>query len=131
VPPAGPGLPGPAPPRRPRLRARAQAKGLAAAQNQFLKGASEEADADELRAAVSDALCRSQQRLAQFKEVVPSIEAVEGGMTKCAGARARAAASDGAQGGRAWPDGVRRRRAATASGCSSRRSGAARWRSWC
>jgi len=96
--------PAPAVPARPRCAAatdalalttrRAQAKGLAAAQNQFLKGASEEADADELRAAVSDALCRSQQRLAQFKEVVPSIEAVEGGMTKCARARRRAAARD-------------------------------------
>lgn len=44
----------------------------------------EEADADELRMAVSDALCRSQERLKQFGEVVPSIEAVEGGLPKCA-----------------------------------------------
>ena len=61
-----------------------QAKGLAAGQGTFLSADTEEADADELRMAVSDALCRSQERLKQFGEVVPSIEAVEGGLPKCA-----------------------------------------------
>lgn len=61
-----------------------QAKGLAAGQGTYLSADTEEADADELRAAVSDALCRNQARLKHFQEVVPSIEALEGGMRKCA-----------------------------------------------
>ena len=63
---------------------RAQAKGLAHGKGQFLGGGAEEADADELRGAVADALCRGPERLKTFKEVVPSIEAVEGGMGRCA-----------------------------------------------
>lgn len=60
-----------------------QAKGLAHGKGQFLGGPAEEADADELRGAVADALCRGPERLRTFREVVPSIEAVEGGMGRC------------------------------------------------
>ena len=59
-----------------------QAKGLAHAKGQFVGGEAEEKDADELRMAVSDALCRSPQRLKSFSEVLPSIESIEGGLRK-------------------------------------------------
>jgi hypothetical protein len=59
-----------------------QAKGLAHAKGQFVGGQIEEQDADELRMAVSDALCRGPERLKAFKEVLPSIEAFEGGLTR-------------------------------------------------
>ena len=59
-----------------------QAKGLAHAKGQFVGGEAEERDADELRMAVSDALCRSPQRLKSFSEVLPSIESIEGGLRK-------------------------------------------------
>ena len=62
----------------------AQAKGLAHGKGEYLGGKPEEADADELRRAVADALCRGPERLKQFKEVVPSIEAVEGGLGRWA-----------------------------------------------
>ncbi|CAL8462045.1 g1576 [Coccomyxa elongata] len=61
---------------------RALAKGLAHAKGQFLGGGAEEADADELRRAVADALCRGPERLNSFKEVLPSIEAFEGGLRR-------------------------------------------------
>lgn len=60
-----------------------QAKGLAHAKGEFLGGRTEEADADELRRAVADALCRGPERLRSFKEVLPSIEAFEGGLRRC------------------------------------------------
>ena len=60
-----------------------QAKGLAHAKGEFLGGRTEEADADELRRAVVDALCRGPERLRSFKEVLPSIEAFEGGLRRC------------------------------------------------
>lgn len=59
-----------------------QAKGLAHGKGQFLGGGAEEADADELRRAVADALCRGPERLSSFKEVLPSIEAFEGGLRR-------------------------------------------------
>lgn len=59
-----------------------QAKGLAHAKGQFVGGQAEEQDADELRKAVSDALCRGPERLKTFKEVLPSIEAIEGGLRR-------------------------------------------------
>ena len=59
-----------------------QAKGLAHAKGQFVGGEAEEQDADELRLAVSDALCRSPQRRKSFSEVLPSIESLEGGLRK-------------------------------------------------
>ena len=65
-----------------------QAKGLAHGKGQFLGGPAEEADADELRRAVADALCRGPERLKQFREVVPSIEAVEGGLGRRAAGQA-------------------------------------------
>jgi len=55
---------------------------LAHAKGQFVGGKTEEKDADELRMAVSDALCRGPERLKTFKEVLPSIEAIEGGLRR-------------------------------------------------
>ncbi|EIE25014.1 cysteine proteinase [Coccomyxa subellipsoidea C-169] len=61
---------------------RAMVKGLARAKGEFVGGRTEEADADELRRAVADALCRGPERLRSFKEVLPSIEAFEGGLRR-------------------------------------------------
>ena len=61
---------------------RVQAKGLAHAKGQFVGGKTEEKDADELRLAVADALCRGPERLKTFKEVLPSIESIEGGLRR-------------------------------------------------
>lgn len=55
---------------------------MAHAKGQFVGGQAEEQDADELRKAVSDALCRGPERLKTFKEVLPSIEAIEGGLRR-------------------------------------------------
>ncbi len=57
-----------------------QVKGLAHAKGEFVGGRTEETDADELRRAVADALCRGPERPRSFKEVLSSIEAFEGGL---------------------------------------------------
>lgn len=59
-----------------------QARGLAHGKGEYLGKAAEQQDADELRQAVSDALCRGPERLKQFKEVLPSIDAFEGGLNR-------------------------------------------------
>lgn len=64
------------------ISATVQAKGLAHTKGEFLGAGAEEADADELRLAVADVLCRGPERLKKFKEVLPSIEAFEGGLRR-------------------------------------------------
>lgn len=59
-----------------------QVRGMAANQGLFLNAKEEVEDADELRLAVSDALCRSSQRRRLFQEAVDSIEHAEGGLKK-------------------------------------------------
>lgn len=56
---------------------------MAHTKGQFVGGKIEEKDADELRLAVADALCRGPERLKTFKEVLPSIETIEGGLRRC------------------------------------------------
>lgn len=56
-----------------------QAKGLAHNQGGHVAGVRETEAADELRLAVHDALCRSEQRRKQFEEVEYSIDHLEGG----------------------------------------------------
>jgi hypothetical protein len=55
---------------------------MAANQGLYLNEKDEVTDADELRLAVSDALCRRPERRRQFQEVVDSIEHTEGGIRK-------------------------------------------------
>ena len=56
---------------------------MAHTKGQFVGGKTEEKDADELRLAVADALCRGPERLNTFKEVMHTIDAIEGGLQRC------------------------------------------------
>ena len=59
-----------------------QAKGLTHKQGVHISGEREDAAADELRLAVYDALCRSDDRAKSFDEVDYSIENFDGGKNK-------------------------------------------------
>lgn len=59
-----------------------QAKGLTHKQGVHISGEREDKAADELRMAVHDALCRSDERAKSFSEVEYSIEAFDGGKSK-------------------------------------------------
>jgi hypothetical protein len=59
-----------------------QAKGLTHKQGVHISGEKEEHAADELRMAVYDALCRSDERAKSFEEVEYSIEHFDGGKSK-------------------------------------------------
>eukprot|EP00884_Botryococcus_braunii_P009918 jgi/Botrbrau1/18928/Bobra.177_2s0080.1 len=64
---------------------RAMVRGMAANQGLYLNAKEEVEDADELRLAVSDALCRTPKRRGLFQEAVDSIEHAEGGLQKYCG----------------------------------------------
>lgn len=64
---------------------RALAKGLTHKQGVHISGEKEEHAADELRMAVYDALCRSDERAKSFEEVEYSIEHFDGGKSKFCG----------------------------------------------
>ena len=55
---------------------------MALNQNEYLAPSDETREADNLRLAVRDALCRSDERRALFQEAVTSIEVAEGGLPK-------------------------------------------------
>lgn len=57
---------------------RALAQGLSRNKGVFISGETETKEADELRLAVRDALCRSEKRKKQFKDAIFSLEATEG-----------------------------------------------------
>ena len=61
----------------------AQAKGFARNSGFHLAGEEETASADELRGAVSDALCRNIERRENFRDVLPGVRE-EGGLAKYA-----------------------------------------------
>lgn len=54
---------------------RALAQGLARNQGRFLGGAAEEQEADQLRLAVAEAICRSHKRRSEFGDAMIAIEA--------------------------------------------------------
>lgn len=55
---------------------------MALNQNEYLAPVDETREADNLRLAVRDALCRSDERRALFQEAVTSIQVAEGGLPK-------------------------------------------------
>ena len=61
---------------------RALARGMARNKGVVLSPEDETRDADTLRLAVRDALCRSDERRAAFQEAVTSVEVAEGGIPK-------------------------------------------------
>jgi hypothetical protein len=77
-----------------------QARGMALNQGEYLSFADETKEADGLRLAVRDALCRTDERRAVFGEAVDSIKHVEGGLGKyCARLKVRGRERERACGG--------------------------------